>query len=203
MAATELFFDLTNQYFVQAVATPNQINGPIFYADDVKPILLKLVRRTSPAAVEVVDLTGITAQVGLGTPSSSPTVITSATSGSVNGDGFLEITLPFNVAGVQTALGVLPQITPTFEIRVIDGATPNRYQTGCTLKQRLLTGALVDIAAPDVATSLAEVLSVCVPRDGSNATYPCSSFVMLDEEDPTKLYRFSIRAGQPHAEALN
>jgi len=199
---TELFYELTNQVFVQSVESPNQINPPLFYADDVKPIKLKLVRRTSAQAVEVVDVTGVGVQIAIGTPAAAPTVFTSATAGSVDADGFLPISLPFNVLAVQTALGTNLEISATMELRVITGATPQRYQTKVPIRQRLITGTLVDPPAPDIATTLAEVQSQMVPRDGSNATYPCSSFIMIDEEDTTKQYRFSIRAGQAHIEPL-
>lgn len=199
---TELFFELTNSVFVQSVAAPNQVAAPVFYADDVKPILLKLLRRISSGTVEVVDLTGVTVQIAIGTPAVVPVVITSATSGTVDGDGFLPISLPFNVAGVAAALGSLLEINPTVELRVLSGATPQRYQCKVTLRQRLITGTLADAVAPDIATSIAEVLSLCVPRNGANAEYPCSSFVMLDEDDATKSYRIVVRAGEVHAEPL-
>lgn len=200
--AYELFFDLVNSQFVQAVDTPNQIAAPVFYADDIKPLLLKLVRRTSPSAVEVVDLTGVSVQMAIGTPAVSPTVITSATSGTVDAAGFLPISLPFNVAAVATALGTSPVINPTVELRVVSGSSPERYQTTCTLRQRLITGTLADPEAPLVATSLQEVQALMVPRDGSNADAPCSSFIMVDENDTSKLYRLVLRDGILHPEAL-
>lgn len=199
---TELFFELTNSVFVQSVAAPNQINPPLFYADDVKPIKLKLLRRTSASAVEVVDVTGVSVQVAIGTPAAAPTVFTSATAGTVDGDGFLPITLPFNVAAVQTALGTALQISATMEFRVVTGATPQRYQVSVPIRQRLITGTTQDPAPPLIATSIEEVLSLCVPRDGSNSSYPCHSFILLDEDDSTKQYRVVVRAGQLHCEPL-
>lgn len=199
----ELFFELTNSVFVQSVESPNQIAGPVFYADDVKPILLKILRRTSPGGVEVVDLTGITVQIAIGAPASSPTVYTSATSGTVDASGFLPISLPLNVAAVQTALGTAGAINPTMEFRVVGADGPERYQTSCTLRQRLITGTLADPAAPLIATSLEEVRAIMVPRDGSGTEYPCSSFIMVDEDDATKQYRVVLRAGELHAELLN
>lgn len=199
---TELFYELTNQVFVQSVEAPNQVNPPLFYADDVKPIKLKLLRRISAQAVEVVDLTGVGVQMAIGNPAASPTVFTSATAGSVDGDGFLPISLPFNVLAVQTALGTSLEIQATMELRVLTGTTPQRYQTKVPIRQRLITGTLTDPAAPDIATSLSEVLSQMVPRDGSNSSYPCSSFILLDEDDATKLYRVVMRAGQLHVEPL-
>lgn len=201
-ASTELFFELTNSVFVQSIAQPNQINSPIFYADDVKPILLKLLRRISASSVEIVDLTGVTVQMAFGTPAAVPTVHTSATSGTVDGNGFLPITMPFNVAAVQTALGTADQIITKMELRVVTAADPQRYQTPVTIRQRLITGTLADPAAPAVATSLAEVLSLCVPRNGDNADYPCAAFIMRDENDATKSYLCTIRAGEFHAEPL-
>lgn len=199
---TELFFELTNSVFVQSVASPNTINSPLFYADDVKPILLKLVRRVSPQSVEVVDLTGVSVQVAIGTPASAPTVFTSATAGAVDGSGFLPISLPFNVAAVQTALGTALEISATMEFRVVFGATPQRYQVKVPVRQRLITGTTQDPAPPQIATTIDEVLALCVPRDGSRSDYPCHSFIMLDEEDATKQYRVVIRAGEIHVEPL-
>ena len=199
---TELFFELTSSVFVQSVESPNQINPPVFYNDDVKPILLKLVRRISPQAVEVVDLTGVSVQVAIGTLAPVLTVYTSATAGSVDGDGFLPITLPFNVAAVQTALGTNLQISATMEFRVLTGATPQRYQVSVPVKQRLITGTTQDPAPPLISTTLQEVMSLMVPRDGSNAEYQCSSFILLDEDDATKQYRVVCRAGQLHCEPL-
>ena len=199
---TELFFELTSSVFVQSVESPNQINPPVFYNDDVKPILLKLVRRISPQAVEVVDLTGVSVQVAIGTLAPVLTVYTSATAGSVDGDGFLPITLPFNVAAVQTALGTNLQISATMEFRVLTGATPQRYQVSVPVKQRLITGTTQDPAPPLIGTTIQEVLALMVPRDGSNAEYPCSSFILLDEDDATKQYRVVCRAGQLHCEPL-
>ncbi len=199
---TELFFELTNSVFVQSVASPNQINPPLFYADDVKPILLKLVRRLNPQSVEVVDVTGVSVQVAIGTPAAAPTVFTSATAGAVDGEGFLPIDLPFNVAAVQTALGTSLEISATMEFRVLFGATPQRYQVKVPVRQRLITGTTQDPAAPAIATSIQEVMALMVPRDGSNADYPCSSFIMVDEDDPTKLGRVSYRAGLLHCEPL-
>ncbi len=199
---TELFFELANSVFVQSVESPNQINPPLFYADDVKPILLKLVRRISASTVEVVDLTGVSLQVAIGTPAVSPTVFTSATAGTVDGSGFLPITLPFNVAAVHTALGTSLEISATMEFKVTIGATPQRYQIKVPVRQRLITGTLQDPAAPDIAASIGEIQALMVPRDGSNASYPCSSFIMLDEDDSTKLYRVVVRAGLMHVEPL-
>jgi len=201
-ASLELFFEIKGSVFVQSVEQPNQINNPVFYADDVKPILLKLVSRISATTVEVVDLTGITVQMALGTPAAVPTVFTSATSSTVDGNGFLPISLPLNVAAVQTALGTNLSINPTLEFRIVSGATPERYQTSCTLKQRLITGTLADPDAPAIATSLAEVMSLMVPRDGSNTSYPCSSFIMLDVNDATKLYQVVVENGELHAQPL-
>lgn len=199
---TELFFELTNSVFVQSVDSPNQINPPLFYADDVKPIKLKLLRRLTAQTVEVVDLTGVSVQVAIGTPATAPTVFTSATAGTVDGEGFLPITLPFNVAAVQTALGTSREINATMEFRVVTGATPQRYQVSVPIRQRLITGTTQDPAPPLIATSIEEVLSLCVPRDGSNSTNPCASFILLDEEDVTKQYRLVIRAGELHVEPL-
>ena len=199
---TELFFELTNSVFVQSVETPNQIAAPLFYNDDIKPILLKLLRRISPEEVEVVDLTGVTVQIAIGSVGATPTVYTSATSGILDANGFLPISLPFNVAGVVTALGSAAQITPTLELRVVFGANPQRFQTTCTLKQRLITGTLADPAAPTVATSLEEVLSLCVPRNGDDATYPCDSFIVRDRLDSAKKYLVSAENGQWHFELI-
>lgn len=199
---TELFFELTNSVFVQSVESPNQIVSPTFIADDVKPILLKLVRRISPDSVEVVDLTGVTVQVAFGTPLAAPTVLTSGTSGTVDDDGFLPLSVLFNVTPVQTALGTYASIVVTMELRVVFGSSPQRFQVPVTIKQRLITGTLVDPDPPAVATSLDEVLSLCVPRDGSNTDHPCSSFIMPDEDDATMLYRVTVRAGQMHCEPL-
>ncbi len=198
---TDLYFELTASVFVQSDLAPNVIQSPLFYADDVKPIRLKLLRRTAPNAVEVVDLTGVTVQMAIGTPAVSPTVITSATSGSVDADGFLPIDLPFNVLAVATALGTSLEIYPTVEFRAVFGSSPQRYQSKCTLRQRLITGTLVDVAPPAVATSLEEVLALCVPRDGSNADSPCASFIMLGEDDGLS-YRIVIRAGEMHVEPI-
>lgn len=204
MAASdlELFFDINNSQFVQSVDAPNTIASPVFYADDIKSILLKLVARTSPSQVSVVDQTGLTVQIAIGTPAAVPTVVTSATSGSIDANGFLPISLPLNVAAVQTALGSATQVSLTMEFRVVSGANPQRYQTSCSVRQRLITGTLQDPAAPGVATSLTEVLALCVPRDGSNATNPCSSFIMVDESDGSKLYRLVVRNGVLHPEPL-
>ena len=203
MASTELFFELTQGVFVQSVAQPNQINSPIFYQYDVKPLLLKFLRRISATSVEVVDLTGVTVQMGIGTFASGVfTVITSATSSTVDGNGFLPISMPFNVAGVTTALGTAKAINPDLEFRIVSAAAPERYQTSCILRAAMITGTLADPVAPDVATSLGEVMALMVPRDGSSASYPNSSFIMLDEEDSTKLYRVVVRAGEIHAEPL-
>lgn len=199
---TELYFELTNSVFVQSVDSPNQINPPLFYADDVKPILLKLVRRLTAQQVEVIDLTGVSVQVAIGTPAAAPTVFTSATAGSVDGDGFLPITLPFNVAAVQTALGTSLEISATMEFRVLTGSTPQRYQVKVPVRQRLITGTTQDPAPPLIATSIEEVLALCVPRDGSNSTNPCASYILLDEDDATKQYRIVIRAGEMHVEPL-
>lgn len=199
---TELYFELTNSVFVQSVDSPNQINPPLFYADDVKPILLKLVRRLTAQQVEVIDLTGVSVQVAIGTPAAAPTVFTSATAGSVDGDGFLPITLPFNVLAVQTALGTSLEISATMEFRVLTGSTPQRYQVKVPVRQRLITGTTQDPAPPLIATSIEEVLALCVPRDGSNSTNPCNSYILLDEDDATKQYRIVIRAGEMHVEPL-
>lgn len=199
---TELFFELTNSVFLQSVESPNQINPPLFYADDVKPIKLKLVRRINAQSVEVVDVTGVSVQVAIGVPAAGPTVYTSATAGTVDGEGFLPITLPFNVAAVQTALGTALEISATMEFRVLFGATPQRYQVKVPLRQRLITGTTQDPAPPQIATTIDEVLSLCVPRDGSRTDFPCSSFIMLDEDDATKLYRVVVRAGEIHCEPL-
>ncbi len=193
---TELFFELTRAVFVQSVESPSQIDGPVFFADDVKSILLKLVRRISADSVEVVNLSGVVVQMALGTPAASPTVITSATSSAVDANGFLPISLPMNVSGVQTALSTNLTISPTLEFRVTTGSDPQRYQTTCTIKQRLITGTLQDPAAPLVATSLDEVMSLVVPRDGSNTPHPCSSFIVRDETDATISWRITARGGQ-------
>lgn len=177
---TELFFELTGSAFVQSAEAPNIIANPLFYHGDIKPILLKLLRRISPTQVEVVDLTGVTVQMAVGTPAVSPTVITSATSGIVDSNGFLPIDLPFNVAAVATALGTSYEINPYIELRVLFGSNPQRYQTKCTLRQRLITDTLADPTPPGVAVTLEEVLALCVPRDGTNAEFPCSEFLMID-----------------------
>lgn len=199
---TELFFELTNSVFVQSVESPNQINAPLFYADDVKPIKLKLLRRINAQEVEVVDVTGVSVQVAVGVAASAPMVYTSATAGAVDGEGFLPITLPFNVAAVQTALGTALEIQATMEFRVLFGATPQRYQVKVPVRQRLITGTTQDPAPPQIAATIDEVLALCVPRDGSRTDYPCSSFIMLDEDDATKQYRVVVRAGELHVEPL-
>jgi hypothetical protein len=201
--ADELYFDITNEYFVQSVDSPNQIKGPTWYADDVRPILLKLVKRDSPSSVSVVDLTGVTVQIAIGSPAAVPTVYTSATSSVADGNGFLPISLPLNVAAVQTALGSLGEINPTLEIRVVSSSTPNRYQTRCTLRQRLITGTLADPAAPLIATTLQEVMALCVPRNGALAGQLCSSFIMVDDNDNTKVYRGVLRDGEMHWEQIS
>ncbi len=197
---SELFFELNDSVFVQSVASPNQIRNPVWYADDVKPLLWKLVRRISPDAVEVVDLTGVTIQVAVGAAAASPTVYTSATSGTVNADGFLAVSLPFNLAAVQSALGSAFEIYPTLEIKFV-GST-ERYSTTCTIRQRLITGTLQDPAAPGIATTLEEVMSIMVPRDGSNTAHPCSSVIFKDE-DTGLIYKFTCRAGEFHGEQIS
>jgi hypothetical protein len=199
---TELFFELNESVFVDSAESPSPTTSPAFTAGDVTPILLKLLRRTAADSVEVVDLTGVTVQIAIGTPGASPTVLTSATSGTVDGLGFLPITLPFNVAAVTGAFGGALEIYPYLEIRVVFGTTPQRFQTTCTIRQWLITATLQDPAAPGVATTLAEVLSLCVPRNGSDTSYPCSSFIMVDEDDTTKVYRGVLRAGELHFEQI-
>ena len=201
---TELFFELTNSVFVQSVEAPNQIAAPVLYADDLKPILLKFLRRISPTEVEVVGLTGVTAQMAIGTPAGTPTVITSATSGIVDANGFLPISLPLNIAAVQTALGTSREIQSTVEFRVIFGSNPQRFQTTITVRQRLITGTLADPAPPAVALSLEEANSLFVPRDGSGSGGApiCASFLMVDEDNTTLVYRVVLRAGELHVAPL-
>lgn len=201
--ADELYFDITNEEFVQSVESPNHIKGPTWYNDDVRPILLKLLRRDSPSAVSVVDLTGVTVQMALGVPAASPSPITSATSTGVDGNGFLVFSLPLNVAAVATYLGSELEKTPYVEFRVVSASDPNRYQTKCTLRQRLITGALADPAPPAIATSLQEVMQLAVPRDGTLAGQSCSSFLMVDDDNSAIKYRVVVRAGELHVELIS
>lgn len=199
---TRLYFDITNNKFVQSAEQPSFINVPVFFADDTKHLLIQFVERISSSAVAVVSGTGITLQIAIGDPATSPTVDTSATAGAADASHTFTVDLPMNVAAVQTALGANRSVTRTLEFRTSDATGAQRYQTSVTVAQRLITGTLSDPAAPAVAISGAEALATFVPRDGSNSTYPCPFFIMVDEEDTTKSYRVAIRAGELHVEPL-
>jgi len=201
--ATELFFDITSQAFVQSVAQPVIINPPAWYVGDIKHLSVKFVRRTSTNAVSVVDGTGVTMQMAIGTPASSPDVDTSATAASADSDNFFAITLLLNVADIVSTVGSSLQVTRTLEFMLTVAGEPERYQTQITLKQRLISGTLVDPAPPDVAVSSAQMLATMVPRNGALTGYENSEFYMVDSENTSRVYALRIRAGQLHVEEIS
>lgn len=202
MATTALIFDLTNQQFIQSLTQPTIVNTLAWFYGDVKQLSIRFVKRTSANAVEVMSGTGVTMQMAIGAPAVSPTVDTSATAAAADGNDAFAVTLYLNVAGVATAIGANSQVARTLEFSLTTSAGPERYQVIIYIKQRLITGTLTDTPAPDVALGSNQALSIFVPRDGSQTGYENSGFVMVDEEDTTKRYFLSIRAGQLHVEAL-
>lgn len=200
---TDLVFDITTQSFITSLTQPSAINTPAWYADDIKHLSITFARRSSANTVSVVSGTGITLQIAIGDPASSPTVDTSATAAAADANHAFVADLPLNVAAIQTALGTNDEVTRILEFRTSDASGSQRYQTPIRIKQRLITGTLQDPAAPAVAISGSEAFSSFVPRDGSNTSYPNSGFIMVDSDDTTKKYLVSIRAGQMHVEPLN
>lgn len=200
--STRLYFDITNNKFVQSVEQPSFVNQPVFFADDTKHLLIQFVERDSSSTVSVVSATGITLQVAIGDTAPPLTVDTSATAGAADAAHIFTVDLPMNVAGVQSALGSNKSVNRTIEFRTSDATGAQRYQSPVTIVQRLITGTLVDPAPPAVAISGAEALATFVPRDGSNSTYPCPSFIMVDEDNNALLYKVSLRAGELHVEPL-
>ena len=197
-----LTFDITNQRFVLSVSQPVFITAPEWYVGDVRSIQIQFVRRTSGQAVEVVSGSGITLQVALGSPGVTPTVYTSATAGVADSSHTFTVSLPLNVAGVVTAIGSSASISAQLEFKSTDGASPMRYRTTVTIKQNVISATLTDPTPSPVAISSAEAYSAFVLRDGSNTSYPCAFFIMVDEDDSSLKYKVSIRAGQFHAEPL-
>jgi hypothetical protein len=200
--STRLYFDITNNKFVQSVEQPSPVNPPTLFADDTKHLLIQFVERTSVSTVSVVSGVGITLQLAIGDPATSPTVDTSATAGAADASHTFTVDLPLNVTPIQTALGANKSVTRILEFRTSDATGSQRYQIQVPIFQRLITGTLADPAPPAVAISGAEALATFVPRDGSNSTYPCPSFIMVDEDNTALLYKVSVRAGELHAEPL-
>ncbi len=138
-STTKLYFEISNGEFVQSDSAPNRVSPPYFTAGDTRALLLKLVRRTAPDSVEVIDLAGITVKLGLGAPAATPTVFTSATSSGQDANGFLPISLDLTVAGIQTALGTLASVECVMELKIIGSSDPQRRSLTTYLVQRLLT----------------------------------------------------------------
>jgi len=197
-----LIFDVDSEAFIRSLAEPSVISPPAWYADDIKPLRFQFVNRTSATQVTVRSGAGISLRIAVGDPAPTPVVDASATAGSPDASHIFPVTLGLNVAAVQTALGSADTVTRILEFRWSDGTNPQRWETPIRLKQRIITDALADVPAPAVAISSVEAQSLFVPRDGSNASYPLSYFIVLDEEDSTKKYKVSLRAGEWHVEPL-
>ncbi len=202
MATTDLYFDLTNQQFIQSAQQPQALNTLSWYYGSVKRLRVKFVTRTSAQQVTVADPTGWAVQMAIGDAAATPTVDTSAT-GTGPTDGWILFTLQLNVAAVATALGTADQVQRDLEFQITPVASePEKYQTKINLRSRLITTTLVDPTPPAVAISSAEALALFVPRDGSNSSYPCDSFIMVDKENSSLYYLVSITAGQWHIDPL-
>ncbi len=202
MATTELVFDITSQSFVQSLTQPVLINPLDMYSGDVKHLLVTFCKRISSNAVQKVSGVGLSVQMAIGVPAVSPTIDTSATAAAADANDAFAITLHLDVAAVVTAIGSNSVIQRTLEFMLSIGGEPERYQTKINLHQRLITGTLTDPVPPAVALSSTEALSIFVPRNGALTGYEDSGFIMVDEEDITKKYLVSIRAGQMHVELI-
>lgn len=202
MANADYFFDTTNQAFIQSQAQPAILNPPTWYYGEVKPLRVRFYERASAQTVTGLTATGLAVQMAIGGLTPAVVVDTSATATGPS-DNWFSFILPLNVAAVATALGTAEQVTRTLEFQLTSaGGQPIKFQTKINIRQRLITTTLSDPVPPETALGSNEARAIFVPRNGSDASYPCSNFIMLDSEDETKLYNITIQGGQLHADPL-
>lgn len=202
MANADYYFDTTNQAFIQSLTQPAIINPPTWYYGEVKPLRVKFAERTSAQSVTLIEGTGLAVQMAIGALTPAVVVDTSATASGPS-SGWFSFTLLLNVAAVATAIGTAEQVTRTLEFQLSSaGGQPLKYQTKINLRQRLITTTLSDPVPPDTAMSSNEARAIFVPRNGADPLYPCSGFILVDENDNTKLYNIVLRNGVLVTEAL-
>jgi hypothetical protein len=161
--AENYFFNRLDRYFVRSVGEPTRIDPPEWGYGDVKAITVTFVDPTPKGRVEVV--TSLSAvQVAIGTPGSAP--ITTATATTPSAAFAYPITIPLNVAGVNTFLGSELRKAATLEFMVTDSVGPNRYRSTLYIFQQLNTGAVADTAPGDSALGVQQARGIYVPQDG-------------------------------------
>lgn len=202
MATTDLIFSLTDQAFIQSVQQPNVLNTFSWYYGSVRHIRVKFAERSSAQQVSVPNPVGWAVQMAIGAVA-GPTVATSATATGPDSEDYFTFTVLLNVAGVLTALGSGSEVALVLEFQITSvSGEPEKYQTAIKIKKGLITTTLVDPVPPETAMGSSEARALFVPRDGSNTSYPCDSFIMEDANNSSLRYLVSIKDGQWHFDRL-
>ena len=149
--------------------------------------------RTSafPGTLDRQTSAGTSCQVAIGTEGAAPH--TSATMSVV--DNLFQAVLPLNVAGITGLFTSTPTqpVSRTFEMQFTDAGGELTIKKSVTIRNQLITGALVDAPAPDVALGKAEAANLYL-KQGENAAG--GGFVLVSPDGNQKAFCYLDDQGQ-------
>lgn len=162
---TLLFFNISNGQFVRSVAQPSGVPNPKWIFADTKHVVLTFVQDADIAGkVSIVPATGIGLQVAVG--QLGEIVYSSVTAPAAVNDVFT-FDLPLNTNALQTALTSAggKSLDCVMEFRTSSGGLPQRYEVQMNISGHVISDALTDTPAPDVAIGVAAANSSFVRKD--------------------------------------
>jgi hypothetical protein len=164
--AEDYYFDLTNNEWIESIENPEPLRTgyPEWGAGDVREATVTFVRRNGISVIVEQSLTA--AQIGVaGTLGGA--VLTSATAGTPSAAWAYPFTINFAVAAVTSFIGTTEDKTGHLEFRLSTTAGPKRHRTRVRMMAQVLSDAVADPIAPEVALTRNEAAGIYLSKDGA------------------------------------
>lgn len=208
MGAWNLFAGLEDRALYRSAFSTDKVAFPDLTSGDQLSIQFTLLKRNTGedyllTAWERMAAAAYSLRIGLFLTASPYTQLAYQTSFTVVSDDAYarEGVLALDTAAIATALTSVNSLVATFEIEATIGSSDHTVfrKTDVNLIKALIPSGTSSEQPGQQNATIQQVQAQFVPRDGTGSV-PCNHILMLGDDGLP--YVFTIRNGQPHAEAF-